>query len=183
MTQFDIYKRTYFGDYLMFIFLFKEFQCYWGGLWDVKLTWNSSKATHWICLYGLEYSPGIHNLQAYLTLPNCWDSFNQNKVSLNVWFLYFDQLGLHLWHKKYFLLFLLLYGTIWIWKAEVPKLDYIAHLSVWLSNHTVKQCTTCLHTNYHDTNNHSKYLKNYVICAKQTSSYQNISKLLTHPNI
>ena len=42
-------------------------------------------------------------------------------------------------------------------KAKISKLDYIAHASVWLSNHTHK-CTIYLHTNYYNTTKHNKYL-------------------------
>ena len=50
----------------------------------------------------------------------------------------------------------------------------------------VKQCTTCQCTNYHSTTKHSRYSLNFfchVIYLLQASTYQNIGKLLTHPNI
>ena len=40
----------------------------------------------------------------------------------------------------------------------VLELDYIAHLSRWLSNHYVKHYTTCQHTNYQDTTSPSGFL-------------------------
>ena len=51
----------------------------------------------------------------------------------------------------------------------------------------VKQCTTCQHTNYHDTTNYSGYFNyslsyfDHKMYVPQTSTYcQNIAKLLTH---
>ena len=43
-------------------------------------------------------------------------------------------------------------------KAYLPKLDYI---TVWLSHTHLKQCTTCLHINYHNTTNKSGYFPQF----------------------
>ena len=51
------------------------------------------------------------------------------------------------------------YNTVQTHKVYISELDYIVHyLHDFQITYRMKQCTTCQHTNYHDTTNHSGYL-------------------------
>ena len=67
--------------------------------------------------------------------------------------------------RQIFCMFSRCYGPVETRKAQVPKLDYIAHSSMQFSDHTqsegkwskVKLCATCQRTNYLDTTNQNGY--------------------------
>ena len=86
-----------------------------------------------------------------LDLPNHGNSCNPSKISSTKWSLYYDQLCFHLLHNKYFWLLLWNYGPVWTYKAH-------SHLCSIQIPHKVKKWIMHLHTNYHDTTSHSRYL-------------------------
>ena len=71
---------------------------------------------------------------ANLTLPDLQSSCkSKKKNSWTIWLLFWDQLWIHFLHKH---LRLLLRTALWPSSEIVPKLDYVAYLSMKLSNHT-----------------------------------------------
>ena len=144
-------------------------------LWDTELARYILSATCWIWLYGLEYSLRIHGFRAYLTFPECQSSCYPCIFFWTIWLYYGDQLCLPLLHNKYFCWFPQCYG---------PKLDYITPSLVQLSNYTWSETMHNVSvTKDHDTTNHSLNCFDHMIYMPQTSSYQNITKLLTQKHI
>ena len=78
----------------------------------------------------------------------------------------------------------LLTPSVKLIKCKIPNLTNLyIHLCGFQINHGVKQCTICQRTNYHNTTNHSGSNHGlncflHVMYTLQTSSYQNIAKLI-----
>ena len=127
-------------------------------LWYAKLTWYSPRATHWICIYGLEYGLGSHGFRPAWLCLIIEVVVSREKCSSTIWLLYCDRLCFLLSPNKYFWLLRRHYGPIRT--REVPQLNHVTFSSVQFLNHTHegKQCTSCQRINYHNTTNHSRYL-------------------------
>ena len=133
-------------------------------LWEVELAWYSHSATYWICLYSLKHGIGISDFRStshYSTVINRAFTFYTANVFMS-------------W-------------PVWTLKTKVPKLDSVVSSSVQLSNHSwsnaqhVSTPTTMILSSTAVTF-HSLNCFGHMIYAPQTRMYQNIAKLLTHPN-
>ena len=84
-------------------------------------------------------------------------------------------------HNKCLWLLPWCYGSVWICKAQVTKLDYIACSSAQLLNHTLNEA---MHMSAHlDTIYHYLNCFGHMINTPQTNTYQNTVKRLIHPRI
>ena len=86
---------------------------------------------------------------------------------------------LHLSLNKFFFVILWHYSLI----LNSNCITSCTLICVAFKSHTVKQCITCQHTNYHYTINHSIFNSlntEHMRSMRQTNIYQNIAKLLTY---
>ena len=119
---------------------------------SAELAWYSPNTSHRICFYGLEHDLGsrcfrpswhfliieVFETQVKLLEPSGY----RTGIKCAFFFHIINAFWLLPW----------CYGSFWICKEYVLKLDYFASSSVRLQYHIgVKQCTTCQRPNYRDT--------------------------------
>ena len=137
---------------------------------NAQLIWHSLSATHHICLYGLKHGFGTHPFQP------TWPCLIVEVLAMQVKFL------IVLWSttpssftQQMFLIASAAVGSI----CELIKHKFLNKTTLHIdlcsfkTTQRVKQCTTCQHTNYHNTTNHSKIssiisiiLVSWYMCCK-----------------
>ena len=108
------------------------------GLWNVKLSWYSSSATHQILPLGIGSRSLNLQFLAYLTLPDRWGSYNYLViVHRSTAFSPFSQQ-----------MILIVYVALWF-RSNIctirSSLIWLRYAFIWCSfqiTHGVKQCTT-----------------------------------------
>ena len=128
-----------------------------------------------VILSHLTWNP---RFKAFLTLLYCRGSCKLSRISWTIW------LPFHLLHNICFSLLLQRYDLVWIRKAQVSGLDYIARLSLQFSNHTLSKTIHNMSAHYLPLYYHPQWVPWIVLFTPPTSTnYQNIGKYSTHPRI
>ena len=123
------------------------------GLWDVEFAWYSPSATHWICLYGMKYGPGVHTFRPTWPCPVIevlvtWAKFfkpsnfcivikcNSTFCTTNIFNCCFGIMALIEFVKQEFLNQTVAYSIVYL-----------------LDHHGMNKCTMYMCTNYHNATN------------------------------
>ena len=147
--------------------------------WQTTLSWYSPSATHQIYLGARPRNP---RFLASLTLPKRRGSCNPSGISSSICLLYCNQLRLQILRNEYFWSLPQHYDPVRTTYPRRLRCTFICRAfkshSEW-SNERVSALTTMILPTaagiYLGLNSFS-----HVIYVSQTSTYQNIAKLLTH---
>ena len=146
------------------------------GLWDVELAWYSSCDTH----------QSIAPESTLLSLSDLAWSVKFLRLERNI----LNHLITVLWTTvpSFFTnIFSCFRDVTAQFELIKNKFSLHVHLCGIQIIHGVTQCTTCQHTNYHHTTNHSRYLLRFELLRSRDytlyilARYQKIEKLLNRP--
>ena len=124
-------------------------------LLDANLAWYSLSVTCDIGPYAQPQNPWF---LANLTLSDSHGSCKPSELSRINWLLYCDKLLLHFSHQTFLVVFVVVWPISNSWSITSQIRLHCIFFCMAFKSHIVNQCTTCQHTNYHNTTNHCQYL-------------------------